>query len=62
MEEERSYLTVEEVQRDLGVGKNNIYKIFARNDFPANRLTRPFSIDKRAYSEWKMQRHDKKEE
>lgn len=53
-------LTVEDVMRDLVVCETTVYRIFKRKDFPANRLTRPFTIEKEAYSEWKKQRREKK--
>lgn len=52
-------LTVEEVMQDLGVCETTAYKIFRRKDFPCNRLTRPFTIEKEAYYEWKKKRQDK---
>lgn len=52
-------LTVEDVMRDLVVCENTVYRIFKRKDFPANCLTRPFTIEKEAYSEWKKQRREK---
>lgn len=53
-------LTVEDVMGDLVVCETTVYRIFKRKDFPANRLTRPFTIEKEAYSEWKKQRREKK--
>lgn len=52
-------LTVEDVMKDLGVCETTVYRIFKRKDFPANRLTRPFTIQKEAYYEWKRQRREK---
>ena len=55
-------LTVEDVMKDLEVGRNTAYKIFARNDFPAIRLGRKFSVDREAYESWKKQRREKEKE
>lgn len=51
-------LTVEDVRKNLNVGRNKAYEIFARDDFPALRLGRKFGVDKEAFEEWKKSRRD----
>lgn len=51
-------LTVEDVQKNLHVGRNKVYEIFARDDFPALRLGRSFGVDREAFEEWKKSRRD----
>lgn len=54
-------LSVKDVMKDLEVGRNTAYKIFARNDFPAIRLGKKFWIQKEAYQDWKKKRRTKEE-
>lgn len=61
-EAEKEYLTVEDIEEDLGIGRSKAYGIFKRKDFPANRFVRPFKIHKDCYNEWKKQRHEREEE
>lgn len=51
-------LTVEDVQRNLHIGRNKAYQIFARDDFPALKLGRMYGVDKEAFEEWKKSRRD----
>lgn len=51
-------LTVKQVQENLKIGRNKVYEIFAREDFPALRLGRKFGVDKIAFEEWKKTRRD----
>jgi len=59
MESESRILTVQDVKADLQVGKNTVYRIFARSDFPAIMEGRKFVVDSVAYAEWKKQRRTK---
>ena len=54
-------LTVEDVMKDLKVGRNTAYKIFKRADFPAILLGRKYFIWKEPYEEWKKKRREKEE-
>ena len=54
-------LTVEDVMKDLEVGRNTAYKIFKRADFPAVLLGRKFWIQKEAYQDWKKKRRTKED-
>ncbi len=51
-------LTVEDVQKNLHIGRNKVYEVFARDDFPALRLGRKFGVDRIAFEEWKKARRD----
>lgn len=51
-------LTVEDVQKNLHIGRNKVYEVFARADFPALRLGRKFGVDKIAFEKWKKARRD----
>lgn len=51
-------LTVEDVRKNLHIGRNKAYEIFARDDFPALRLGRAFGVDREAFEEWKKSRRD----
>lgn len=51
-------LTVEQVQENLHVGRNKVYEIFARPDFPALKLGRRMGVDREAFEEWKKSRRD----
>ena len=51
-------LTVEDVQKNLHIGRNKVYEVFARDDFPALRLGRKFSVDRIAFEQWKKSRRD----
>lgn len=59
MEQSSKNLTVKEVQADLQIGRNKVYEIFARADFPAIRLGRKFTVDSEAYQKWKKERRTK---
>lgn len=51
-------LTVEQVQENLHIGRNKVYEVFAREDFPALRLGRRMGVDKIAFELWKKSRRD----
>ena len=51
-------LTVEDVQKNLHIGRNKVYEVFARDDFPALRLGRKFGVDRIAFEQWKKSRRD----
>lgn len=51
-------LTVEDVRKNLHIGRNKAYEIFARDDFPALRLGRKFGVDKESFEIWKKSRRD----
>ncbi len=51
-------LTVEQVRENLHVGRNKVYEIFARDDFPALKLGRMYGVDKEAFELWKKSRRD----
>ena len=51
-------LTVEDVQKNLHIGRNKVYEVFARDDFPALRLGRKFGVDRIAFGQWKKSRRD----
>lgn len=55
-------LTVEDVKKNLHVGRNKVYQIFARKDFPALRLGRKFGVDKEAFEEWKKKSRTNKDD
>lgn len=55
-------LTIEDVMKDLEVGRNTAYKIFKRADFPAILLGRKFSVSREPYEVWKKQRREKERE
>ncbi|MBO5349033.1 MAG: hypothetical protein J6A89_04365 [Clostridia bacterium] len=61
MELESRTLTVQDVRADLQVGRNTVYRIFARPDFPAITEGRKFVVDSIAYAEWKKQRRTKED-
>lgn len=55
MEEEKGnikMLTVEEVQKILKIGRNKIYEIFSRADFPGILLGRKYVVEERAFYNW----------
>ena len=49
-------LTVEDVQKNLHIGRNKVYEEFARDDSPALRLGRKFGVDRIAFEQWKKSR------
>lgn len=49
-------LTVEQVQENLHVGRNKVYEIFAREDFPALKLGRRYGVAIDSFEEWKKSR------
>lgn len=51
-------LTVEDVQKNLHIGRNKVYEVFARPDFPALKLGRKMGVDREAFEEWKKSRRD----
>ncbi len=51
-------LTVEDVQKNLHIGRNKVYEVFARDDFPTLRLGRKFGVDRIAFEQWKKSRRD----
>jgi len=51
-------LTVQDVQKNLQIGRNKVYEVFAREDFPALRLGRKLGINKEAFELWKKNRRD----
>ena len=51
-------LNVEDVQKNLQIGRNKVYEVFSREDFPALRLGRKFGVDKESFEEWKKSRRD----
>lgn len=51
-------LTVEQVRENLHVGRNKVYQIFARDDFPTLKLGRRMGVDREAFEEWKKSRRD----
>lgn len=55
-------LTVEDVKNNLHIGRNKVYQIFARKDFPALKLGRKFGVDKEAFEEWKKTSRKNKED
>ena len=55
-------LTVEDVKNNLHIGRNKVYQIFARKDFPALKLGRKFCVDKDAFEEWKKTSRKNKED
>ena len=61
METEKDILTVKDVMKDLQVGRNTAYKIFAREDFPAILLGKKYVVDSEAYATWKKNRRTKEE-
>lgn len=55
-------LTVKQVQENLKIGRNKVYEVFARDDFPALKLGRKFGISKVAFEEWKQHKRENKED
>lgn len=55
-------LTVKQVQENLGIGRNKVYEVFAREDFPALKLGRKFGVDKEAFEEWKKKSRTNKDD
>ena len=51
-------LTVSDVQKNLKIGRNKVYEVFSRPDFPALKLGRKFGVDKEAFEKWKKNRRD----
>lgn len=60
-EENPVMLTVQEVQAILKIGRNKVYEVFARADFPAICLGRRYVVDSEAFEQWCKQRHERKE-
>lgn len=51
-------LTIEQVQENLHIGRNKVYEVFARPDFPALKLGKRMGVDKIAFEQWKKSRRD----
>lgn len=49
-------LTVADVKEKLKIGKNNAYKIFSREDFPAILLGRKYVVEENALKNWLQKR------
>lgn len=56
LEKPFTILTVNDVAKDLNIGKNATYKIFKRNDFPSINIGQSWHITLLAYTIWKMKR------
>ena len=55
--ENRVVLRPKDVQKLLGFGRNQIYALFRRPDFPAKRVGRSWFISRAAFERW-LERHD----
>lgn len=53
-------LTVQEVQYILKIGRNKVYEVFAREDFPAICLGRKFVVEQKAFDNWLQSRRESK--
>ena len=49
---ERMTLSVAEVQQALGVGRNTVYELVSRNDFPKIRVGRKIIVPRDAFAKW----------
>lgn len=49
-------LTVDEVKNLLKLGRNKVYKIFARDDFPAILIGRRYVVEEEALKKWLQER------
>ena len=49
-------LTVADVKEKLKIGRNNAYKIFSREDFPAILLGRKYVVEENALKNWLQKR------
>jgi len=61
MEETETYsvmLTVKEVQEILKIGRNKVYEVFARQDFPAICLGRRYVVEQKAFNTWLQSRRE----
>ena len=54
--ESRVVLRPRDVQKLLGIGRNQAYHLFRRPDFPAKRLGRSWLISRAAFERWLEQR------
>lgn len=51
-------LTVQEVQDILKIGRNKVYEVFARQDFPAICLGRRYVVEQKAFNNWLQSRRE----
>lgn len=49
---ERMTLSVAEVQQALGVGRNTVYELVSRSDFPKIRVGRKIIVPRDAFLRW----------
>lgn len=49
---ERMTLSVAEVQQALGVGRNTVYELVNRSDFPKIRVGRKIIVPRDAFAKW----------
>lgn len=46
------FLTIEEVQQILRIGKNSAYDLCKREDFPCVKIGRSYRVPKKEFEEW----------
>lgn len=56
MEDNIRVLTVEDVKEVLSLGKDKVYAIFRREDFPAIRIGKRFVVEEGALKKWLQER------
>lgn len=56
MEDSIKMLTVDEVKEVLQLGKDKVYAIFRRDDFPAIRIGKRFVVEEGALKKWLQER------
>lgn len=45
-------MSVKELMKELGIGRNKAYALVKQRDFPAKRIGRTYIINRRKLSEW----------
>jgi len=55
------FLTIEEVQQILRIGKNSAYDLCKREDFPCVKIGRSYRVPKKDFEEWLSKQTCKKE-
>lgn len=56
VEDSIKMLTVDEVKEVLKLGKDKVYAIFRRDDFPAIRIGKRFVVEEGALKKWLQER------
>ena len=52
------FLTTKDIQELTGWSKPTVLKLFARKDFPAITIGRPFIVEKSAFEKWCERRRE----